>query len=145
MTCAISRIDHIALTTPDLAATIAFYCTVLEAKVIHDFVIDGSVIAHQLKLGGALVNIHQAGHGHALVAGCPTPGSVDICFGWDGPIEAAVAHLDEHAVPIEEGPVSRIGSEEKQGLSVYFRDPDRNLLEFLSTTQGSMTPCFANI
>ncbi len=134
MACAISRIDHVALTANDLAASVAFYCQALEGRVVHDFVVDGRVIAHQVRIGAALVNLHQAGHGHSLVARQPTPGSGDLCFGWSEPIATAVAHLRGHGIPIEEGPVARTGCEGLPGQSVYFRDPDGNLLEFLSTT-----------
>jgi catechol 2,3-dioxygenase-like lactoylglutathione lyase family enzyme len=50
---------------------------------------------------------------------------------WDGPIEAAAAHLAAHAVEVEEGPVPRHGAR-GPGTSVYFLDPDGSLLEFLS-------------
>ena len=136
MTCAISGIDHLALTTPNLVAAAAFYCRVLEADIVHDFVIDDVVIARQFRLGGALVNIHQAGHGHSLVAARPTPGAGDLCFCWDAPIATAITHLRDHGVAIEEGPVARVGRAGLPGLSVYFRDPDGNLLEFLSTAEA---------
>jgi catechol 2,3-dioxygenase-like lactoylglutathione lyase family enzyme len=59
------------------------------------------------------------------------PGNSDICFEWKGPIADAVAHLSSHQVPIELGPVTRNGVK-GAGTSVYFRDPDGSLLEFMS-------------
>jgi catechol 2,3-dioxygenase-like lactoylglutathione lyase family enzyme len=59
------------------------------------------------------------------------PGNSDLCFAWDGPIEDAVAHLDAHGVEVELGPVERNGAG-GAGRSVYFRDPDGSLLEFIS-------------
>jgi catechol 2,3-dioxygenase-like lactoylglutathione lyase family enzyme len=59
------------------------------------------------------------------------PGNSDLCLRWDGPIEAAVAHLERRGVPIELGPVERHGAL-GAGTSVYFRDPDGSLLEFIS-------------
>jgi catechol 2,3-dioxygenase-like lactoylglutathione lyase family enzyme len=59
------------------------------------------------------------------------PGNSDLCFVWDGPIEAAVAHLARHGVEVEEGPVRRYGAR-GAGASVYFRDPDGSLLELIS-------------
>ena len=56
---------------------------------------------------------------------------VDLCFVWDGPIESAQEQLDKHGVEIEEGPVTRYGGR-GEGTSVYFRDPDGSLLEFIS-------------
>jgi catechol 2,3-dioxygenase-like lactoylglutathione lyase family enzyme len=130
----ISRIDHVAITALDLAATGSFYEHVLGAIAVHDFEIDGHLIARQFRMGGAMVNIHQAGHGHSLVAGRPTPGATDLCFGWDAPIEEAIALLAKSNVTIEEGPVERTNHAGDRGLSVYFRDPDGNLLELLATT-----------
>jgi catechol 2,3-dioxygenase-like lactoylglutathione lyase family enzyme len=59
------------------------------------------------------------------------PGNSDLCFVWPGPIEDAVAHLVEQGVEIETGPVARVGAQ-GAGTSVYFRDPDGSLLEFIS-------------
>jgi catechol 2,3-dioxygenase-like lactoylglutathione lyase family enzyme len=59
------------------------------------------------------------------------PGNSDLCFVWDGPIEGAIQHLERHGVEIEEGPVARQGAK-GDGTSVYYRDPDGSLLEFIS-------------
>jgi catechol 2,3-dioxygenase-like lactoylglutathione lyase family enzyme len=59
------------------------------------------------------------------------PGGSDLCFEWDGPIADAIAHLKASGVEPELGPVERFGARGK-GMSVYFRDPDGSLLEFIS-------------
>jgi catechol 2,3-dioxygenase-like lactoylglutathione lyase family enzyme len=59
------------------------------------------------------------------------PGNSDLCFVWDGPIEGAVDHLRAQEVEVELGPVERHGAR-GMGRSVYFRDPDGSLLEFIS-------------
>jgi catechol 2,3-dioxygenase-like lactoylglutathione lyase family enzyme len=59
------------------------------------------------------------------------PGNSDLCFEWDGPIDGAVAHLLASNVEIELGPVARKGAR-GEGTSVYFRDPDGSLMEFIS-------------
>jgi catechol 2,3-dioxygenase-like lactoylglutathione lyase family enzyme len=59
------------------------------------------------------------------------PGNSDLCLRWDGPIEDAVAHLERRGVAVELGPVERHGAL-GAGTSVYFRDPDGSLLEFIS-------------
>jgi catechol 2,3-dioxygenase-like lactoylglutathione lyase family enzyme len=59
------------------------------------------------------------------------PGNSDLCFEWKGPIEDAVKHLERCAVKIEQGPLERFGVK-GPGMSVYFRDPDGSLLEFIS-------------
>ena len=62
----------------------------------------------------------------------PVPaGGSDLCFEWPGLIEEAIAHLSAQAVPVELGTVVRTGAKGK-GISVYFRDPDGSLMEFIS-------------
>jgi catechol 2,3-dioxygenase-like lactoylglutathione lyase family enzyme len=58
------------------------------------------------------------------------PGGSDLCFVWPGSIEDALNHLRDNGVDVEEGPVPRNGGRGK-GTSVYFRDPDGSLLEFI--------------
>ena len=67
----------------------------------------------------------------ALKATHPAVGGGDYCFVWSGTPDSAIAHLEQHGIEIIEGPVTRIGGRGK-GVSVYFRDPDGNLLEFIS-------------
>jgi catechol 2,3-dioxygenase-like lactoylglutathione lyase family enzyme len=64
------------------------------------------------------------------------PGNSDICFVWPGPVDGAIAHLQEQQVAVEVGPVTRHGAQ-GQGTSVYFRDPDGSLLEFISYAEVS--------
>ena len=59
------------------------------------------------------------------------PGGSDLCFVWPGPIADAIAHLAAHGVAVELGSVARFGAR-GEGISVYFRDPDGSLLEFIS-------------
>ena len=63
------------------------------------------------------------------------PGNSDLCFRWSGPIADAIAHLEAAGVPVELGPVERHGAA-GAGLSVYFRDPDGSLLEFITYPTG---------
>jgi catechol 2,3-dioxygenase-like lactoylglutathione lyase family enzyme len=81
-----------------------------------------------LKFGSQKINLHQAGHEFEPKAKRPVPGSGDLCFIALTPIEAVIAHLGEMHVPIEEGPVARAGAS-GEIRSVYFRDPDENLIE----------------
>jgi catechol 2,3-dioxygenase-like lactoylglutathione lyase family enzyme len=60
-----------------------------------------------------------------------TVGAMDYCFHWPGPIEGAVEHLANLGIEIVHGPVRSAGGM-GAGTSVYFRDPDGNLLEFIS-------------
>jgi len=103
-----------------------FYSDVLGAELVAR----GSGWAY--RFGGQQLNVHGPGASAGPDARIPVaPGNSDLCFVWDGPISGAVAHLDEHGVTVEEGPADRdgVGGE---GRSVYFRDPDGTLLEFIS-------------
>lgn len=135
----IIKIDHVAVTVEDLEASSLFYRRVLDAELVRDYEIDGQVMMLQLRIGGAMLSVHQAGHTHPLVARKPMPGSLDLCFRWDGPIETAVERLNAAQVEIVDGPVARHASNGKAAMSVYFRDPDGNLLEFLSTEVGEVS------
>ena len=137
---AISFIDHIAVTVSNLPDAIAFYRKALGAEVVREYEIDGRVTVIQLHVGGAMLNIHRAGQSHPLVAAKPTQGAIDLCVRWNAPIETAVAHLNDAGVEIIEGPDLRHASDGKAGMSVYFRDLDGNLLEFLSTVGGEGQP-----
>jgi catechol 2,3-dioxygenase-like lactoylglutathione lyase family enzyme len=119
----IDRIDHLVLTVADLGRTIAFYSEVLGMEVV---VFEGD--RHALRFGGSRINLHQAGHEFEPKAAHPGPGTVDICLITRTPIDEVVAALGEHDVPIIEGPVDRTGAQGRI-RSVYFRDPDDNLLE----------------
>jgi catechol 2,3-dioxygenase-like lactoylglutathione lyase family enzyme len=59
------------------------------------------------------------------------PGGSDLCFRWEGTAEEAIAHLERTGVLVEDGPLARAGAGGR-GTSVYFRDPDGSLLEFIT-------------
>lgn len=126
--------DHWAITVSDVERTIAFYRGLFGCEVLYEELWRaGQVPIVSLRLGGNVINVHQAGKEASPHARRPTPGSGDVCFRWDGPLEAAVELLARHDVAVEEGPVPRPAADGSLGRSVYFRDPDGNLLELLST------------
>jgi catechol 2,3-dioxygenase-like lactoylglutathione lyase family enzyme len=121
-----ATLDHCVIAVSDWGRSNAFYADVLGAEVLARG--DGYVY----RFGANQLNIHGPGVDGEPNAEPPVaPGGADLCLVWDGPIEGALAHLEELGVPIELGPVPRFGAR-GDGTSVYFRDPDRSLLELIS-------------
>jgi catechol 2,3-dioxygenase-like lactoylglutathione lyase family enzyme len=119
----IDRLDHLVLTVADIDATVDFYTRILGMKVM-TFGTGRTALA----FGHSKINLHQAGHEFQPKAYRPTPGSADLCLITTDPLERVIEELAAHDIPIEEGPVERTGATGTI-LSVYFRDPDRNLIE----------------
>ncbi len=120
----IDHLDHLVLTVADIDATCAFYRRVLGMDVVAFG--NGKRVA--LAFGRQKINLHASGREFEPKADQPTPGSADLCFITAVPLADVVAHLNAETVPIIEGPVRRTGATGPI-LSVYFRDPDRNLIE----------------
>ena len=125
------RIDHLVIGVSDWEISNQFYRDVLGAEIVPH---GRSRFAY--RLGDTQLNVHGPGvNASSNVARLPVrPGNSDLCVVWPGPIEEAMAHLDRHGVEIETGPVLRLGAK-GEGTSVYFRDPDGSLLEFISYQQ----------
>lgn len=119
----IERIDHFVLTVASLDATCGFYQRVLGFER-HDA--DGKPTA--LKFGRQKINVHQSDHTFEPKARMPTPGAGDFCLITTDTVDAVLARLKECDVLVEQGPVERNGAEGPM-TSVYFRDPDGNLVE----------------
>jgi catechol 2,3-dioxygenase-like lactoylglutathione lyase family enzyme len=119
----IDRLDHLVLTVASLDATCDFYAGVL-GMTVETF----EQGRKALSFGNQKINLHQQGHEFEPKARRPTPGSADLCFIADTAIGDVVAHLGALGVAIEEGPVDRTGATGPM-VSVYFRDPDDNLIE----------------
>ena len=119
----LASIDHIVLTTRDLERCLDFYTRVLGMSV--ERYGEGRVA---LKFGDHKFNVHPPGFDASIKARVPTPGSLDICFLADRPIDDVIATLKQCDVPIELGPVTRTGACFPI-RSVYVRDPDGNLIE----------------
>ena len=126
----IKSVDHIVLTTGDLHRCLDFYTRVLGMKVEH---YGNNRIA--LKFGNHKFNVHPPGFDAGIKARAPTPGSLDLCFLADRPLDELIAHLKLERVPIEEGPVVRTGARFPI-RSVYIRDPDGNLIEISEPVSG---------
>jgi catechol 2,3-dioxygenase-like lactoylglutathione lyase family enzyme len=119
----LKSIDHIVLTTGNLERCLDFYTRVLGMKTER---FGAGRIA--LRYGDQKLNVHPPGFVASIRAHAPTPGSLDLCFLADTPLDAVIEHLERCGIAIEEGPSTRTGAR-FQLRSVYIRDPDQNLIE----------------
>jgi len=120
------KLDHCVVHVSDWERSNAFYREVLGAELIQ------RPVGWAYRFGDTQLNLHGPGFTPAEVARLPVkPGNSDVCFEWHGPISDAIAHLSQCSVTIERGPMERFGAK-GHGTSVYFRDPDGSLLEFIS-------------
>ena len=119
----IDHLDHLVLTVASIEESCDFYARVLGMGV-------GTFGEGRkaLTFGNQKINLHRAGHEFEPKADRPTPGSADLCFISTTPLDDIIAHLKAEGVAIMEGPVRRTGATGPI-LSVYFRDPDQNLIE----------------
>ena len=119
----IDSLDHLVLTVADVEATCTFYRRVLGMEIV---TFAGGRKA--LAFGRQKINLHERGREFEPKAQHPTPGSGDLCFITSIALPELVAHLAAEGVAVIEGPVERTGAAGPI-LSVYFRDPDGNLIE----------------
>ncbi len=124
----IDRLDHLMLTVRDVDATCLFYARVLSMQVV-----TFGEARKALAFGRQKINLHQAGREFEPKAALPTPGSADLCLISDTALDDVIAHLAACDVAIIEGPVMRTGATGPI-RSVYFRDPDGNLIEVSNYT-----------
>ena len=124
----IDHLDHLVLTTAKEAECIDFYTRVLGMKL--ESFIGGSppVERKAFKFGDQKINLHIKGKEFEPKAHIPMPGSMDLCFIADRPLEMVIKTLAAEGWPIVEGPIIRTGATRKIN-SVYVRDPDQNLIE----------------
>src|SRR5215207_5956728 len=119
----IEGLDHLVLTVADVGRTRDFYERVLGMEPV----VFGEG-RHALAFGAQKINLHEAGREFEPKAAAPTPGSADLCFWTQTQLDGVIEHLQEAEIVVEQGPVRRTGATGPI-TSVYFRDPDGNLLE----------------
>ena len=120
----ISHIDHLVLTVSDIEAAVAFYKRAL--------LVTDSTFANgrrrALHFGNQKINLQVLGmeaRNRAAV------GSGDLCLVTTWPLARVIAHLRDERIEIVEGPVAKTGAAGEM-TSVYFVDPDANLIEISS-------------
>ena len=124
----IKGFDHVALPMQNTEAMMAFYRSLgLE--------VSENANTCSVYIGSQMINFHRPVHWQdekfTLRAPAAKPPCGDLCCVWDGSPESVKAMLDRAGAKLVEGPVERQGGRKKAGSSVYVRDPDGNLLEFM--------------
>jgi catechol 2,3-dioxygenase-like lactoylglutathione lyase family enzyme len=118
----IDRVDHIVFTVASIEKTVEFYSNF--GMTVETF----GAGRKALKFGSQKINLHERGKEFEPKAEFPTPGAIDICFISKIPVESVKRTLEAKGIKIIEGPSVRTGAVGPI-LSIYFRDPDNNLVE----------------
>jgi catechol 2,3-dioxygenase-like lactoylglutathione lyase family enzyme len=119
----LDRLDHLVLTVRDIERTCAFYERVLGMS--RQSFAKGRVALH---FGDQKINLHPYPSPIDPKAAVPEPGSADLCFITEAPIDEVVDHLRAQGIEIDVGPRTTAGALGPM-TSVYVRDPDGNLIE----------------
>ena len=125
---AVVGFDHVALPMLNTEAMSAFYKALGMEVTENQFLV-------QVYIGNQMINFHRPEvwqREFSLRAPAARPPCGDLCFVWSGSPEALQQALDAAGAAVEEGPVERQGGRKATASSVYTRDPDGNLLEFIS-------------
>ena len=122
----VNRLDHLVLTVSNIEKIVDFYQTVLGMRRVSFG--EGRIA---LSFGNQKINLHQLGHEFELKAGNVQVGSADLCFVVNISLYEAKRHIEKYGVEIIDGPVTRTGATGTI-TSLYFRDPDQNLIEVSS-------------
>jgi len=124
----VTGIDHLSLPMQDTDAMVAFYQH-------FSFEISQTSAIVSVHIGQQMINFHRPEvwpqERFTLRAPSASPPCGDICFVWEGSPQSLAALISSVGAVIEEGPVERIGGRRARAMSVYTRDPDGNLLEFM--------------
>jgi catechol 2,3-dioxygenase-like lactoylglutathione lyase family enzyme len=123
----IQAIDHIVITVKNIDRTCRFYESVL------GMIRKTENNRTSLHCNNQKINVHEVGTIIDTKVLHATPGSADICLITDSSIENILRHLESKKITIIEGPCNRLGANGTIA-SVYFYDPDENLLEVSTYT-----------
>lgn len=135
---AVSGFDHVAIPTSDPEAMLLFYAALgFQVPEFAAWQASG-VPFFSIQFGDNKINVHAPAlwrnEEFALRGPSASPGCGDFCFVWDGTLEELRAALERAGAAIEAGPVELVGGRDGGraiGTSLYTRDPDDNLLEFI--------------
>ncbi len=133
---AILAFDHVAVPIENVEAMLPFYQSL--GFEVRD---QRPPLFYSVHFGDQKINFHgpDAWRSPKFTLRGPSaqPGCGDFCFVWGASLDALLELLRDAGAPVEEGPVTRAGGRHlgrTDGTSVYVRDPDSNLLEFIIYT-----------
>ncbi|MGP0032433.1 MAG: VOC family protein [Acidimicrobiales bacterium] len=124
---AVLGFDHVALPMQDTEAMIAFYRSL-------GLPVEENPYLVQVYVGPQMINFHRPElwqRDFPLRAPAALPPCGDLCFVWRGSADALATLLRRAGAGVVEGPVERQGGRRAAASSVYVRDPDGNLIEFM--------------
>ena len=134
----VTGFDHVAIPTANPEAMLSFYRALgFTAPDAAEWRAQG-VPLFSIQFGDNKINVHAPelwqNERFELRGLTAQPGCGDFCFVWSGSLADLKAALKRAGAEIVGGPVELIGGRDggrAQGTSIYTRDPDRNLLEFI--------------
>jgi catechol 2,3-dioxygenase-like lactoylglutathione lyase family enzyme len=133
----VGGIDHVSLPMQHTEAMLTFY-----RALGFDITEQKAIVS--MHAGRQMINFHRPElwprEGFTLRAPAAVPPCGDLCFVWDGSVASLRALLEATGAEIEEGPVERVGGRRETATSVYVRDPDGNLLEFITYETTAQRP-----
>ncbi len=127
-------IDHIAMPTADAERLMSFYKKLGFAINDEEEWRAGTANIFSIQVGESKINVHPEGYLADYRGPTAVPGCTDICFVWEGSVEDCEKMLADAGVEIVRGPGPRKGARLRGALpavSLYARDPDNNLLEWM--------------
>jgi catechol 2,3-dioxygenase-like lactoylglutathione lyase family enzyme len=127
-------IDHIAIPTADAERFAAFYERLGFETNGKQAWREGRTNTFSIQVGQSKINVHPPGFVAERRGPTAVPGCMDICFVFEGTVEACRQMLEDAGVAIILGPVPREGGRARgkaPAVSFYGRDPDGNLLEWM--------------
>jgi catechol 2,3-dioxygenase-like lactoylglutathione lyase family enzyme len=134
----VTAFDHVAIPTAKPEEMLRFYRALGFSAPTPEAWRAQNVPFFAVQFGENKINVHAPGlwqnTGFTLRGPTAQPGCGDFCFVWSGTMAELMGTLQRAGAAIEEGPVERIGGRRgghAKGTSIYTRDPDQNLLEFI--------------
>ncbi len=124
--------DHVALPMQNTEAMATFYRALGMDVTENEHLV-------QVYIGPQMINFHRPEvwqRDFSLRAPAAQPPCGDLCFVWTGSEQALRNVLARADAKVEEGPVERMGGRRAKATSIYTRDPDGNLLEFMNYQEG---------